>query len=487
MKAAFRFSAYWLLAVALVACGQKEEPFEPAPEPEEGDYSYTFTLAQEPAVKSVFTANHIAWEDGDDIGSYASTSVNKESPVSVNGSTGEVTMTIRSSVALTAGDMVYAYSPHLAVNNSVDDPSAVTLEIPRNQVSGSAAAMPMVALPFELTMPVEKYTNTNVGTLQFMYLGSVVKLNIFKSNGYSAGEVIENVTFQAGAACAGSFTYDLTAVDPDNMPAISGYTGEDVLVYGDGTNITVGENANNGGVFYLVVAPGTYAGTLVVRTSKGDYTYHFSSSREYRRGGLKPLNIDLSGASWTPFEGYDSSIDSPREFAAFLAGTSSSDTGSYTISADLDMTGYTLTSASGFGGTLNGNGHAIKNLTASVPLFATNAGTISNLNIDASCSFTPAPDCIQFGALVGVDDGGTYSSVSTAASITITATADIESNIALGGLVGASNNGSGSTFTSCANSGAITIDATGHTHWAVAMGGLVGWLKNTNGIFSVEK
>ena len=487
MKKVFLILCCSVLAAALVACSEKEQttPDEQTPQetvdpenPElEGEYSYTFSLAAD-ETRSSFASNHIAWSDGDQVASYAKTSKNKYTDVEVNGD--DVTITIRSTVALEAGDMVYAYAPYNKVNNEAEA-TAVTLEIPRNQVSGSADAMPMVSLPFELTGPVDKYTDTEVGTLQFLNLGSVIKLNIYKSSGYSAGEKIENVTFQAGVACAGSFTYNLTTVNANNPAAITGYTETDVVVSANGASpVTVGADKEHGGVFYIVVAPGTYAGTYVIRTSTGDYTYVSGSSREYKRAGLKPLDLDLASANWTPTTGYDSSIDSPREFAQFLAGTSSEDTGSYTISADLDMTGYTITSASGFGGTLNGNDHVISNITSNVPLFAEISGSVSNLTLDGTCAFTPAQTVTEFGALAAHDNGGTYTNVNTAASITITATSDIENNIALGGLVGASDNASGSRFTSCSNSGAITIDATGHTHWAVAMGGLVGWLKKAS-------
>ena len=474
MKHSIRIFCYAALAGAMAACTQVE-PQEPVVS--EGEFSYIFRLSPDES-KTSFESSHVAWQNGDQVASYASTSKNKYTDVVVNGS--DVTITIRSSVALSAGDMVYTYAPYSKDNNEAEA-SAVTLEIPRNQVSGSADAMPMVSLPFELTSDVPKYTDTEVGTLQFMNLGSVIKLNIYKSSGFAAGEKIENVTFQAGKPCAGSFTYDLTTADVDHPAAISGYADTDVVVSADGAHpVTVGSSAENGGVFYIVVAPGTYGGTYVIRTSTGDYTYVSGSTREYKRAGLKPLNLDLSSANWTPHTGYDNSIDSPREFSEFLAGTSSSDTGSYTISADLDMTGYTITSASGFGGTLNGNDHSIKNLTSSVPLFATNAGSISNLNIDASCSFTPAQTVTVFGALAALDSCGTYTNVNNAASITITATGDIENNVILGGLIGASNSGSGSTFASCSNSGAITIDAAEYSHWAVAMGGLVGWLKKAS-------
>ena len=473
-----------LAGIAMLACSQKEqldvtEPEVPEiPETPEvtTEYRYTFGLSNE--TKSTFAGNYIDWDEGDLVASYALTSKNKYTEVEKDGE-GKSTITIRSTVALSAGDMVYAYAPFNKVNNDAEA-TTVTLEIPRNQVSGSANAMPMVALPFELTEAVDSYTDTEVGTLEFMTLGSIIKLNIYKSSGYSAGEVIENVTFQAGAACSGSFTYDLTAVDAESMAAISGYTATDVVVSGNGSSpITIGADKEHGGVFYIVVAPGTYGGTYVIRTNTGDYTYISGSTREYKRGTIKPLSLDLASANWTPTTGYDNSIDSPREFAQFLAGTSSSDTGTYNITADLDMTGYTITSASGFGGTLNGNGHIISHITSNVPLFAEISGSVSNLTLDGTCAFTPAQTVTDFGALAALDNGGTYTNVNTAASITITATENITNNIALGGLIGASNNASGSTFDHCSNSGAITIDATEYTHWAVAMAGIVGWTRKS--------
>ena len=192
---------------------------------------------------------------------------------------------------------------------------------------------------------------------------------------------------------------------------------------------------------------------------------------------MKPLNINLASTNGVANDNSVTSIDSPREFAAFLKATSADDTAEYTISADLDMTGYTITSATGFGGTLDGKGYTISNFVSSVPMFAQNSGTISNLNIDATCSFTPAVTCKQFGAVVGLDNGGTYNSISTAATIKITAEADIESNIALGGIVGASNSKTGSVFNSCSNTGSITVDATNYTHWPIAIGGIVGWVR----------
>lgn len=479
MKVKFKFFCCLLLAAGFVACSQKEEPLvpeeeiTPSTEETDGEFSYVFKVGN-PETKTSFDTDHVAWNADDLVASYALTSLNKSTPVTIDGS-GIPHITIRSSVALSAGDMVYAYYPHSSANNS-NEADAVTLEIPRNQVSGSADAMPMVALPFELTGDVPKYTNQEVGTIRFLNLGSVVKLNIYSSNASYQGETIENVTFQAGAACAGSFTYDLTSVNASSPAAISGYTEEDVVVTGNGASpITVGTNSSNGGVFYFVVAPGTYGGVFKIRTSRADYTYDSTGkTREYKRAGLKPLNIDLASANWTDDDSNDNSIDSPREFAAFLAGTSESDTGSYTITADLDMTGYPITSASGFGGTLDGQDHVISNLTSSVPLFATNAGSISNLVIDESCSFTTASNI--FGALVAEDNGGTYDSVRNRATVTFTTSSNISSDLMIGGLIGKAV---GATLTSCTNGAAVSIQAAGYSHNAAGLGGIVGYAEGT--------
>ena len=457
-----------LFAAALASCSQVEELTPP-----ENEYTYTFTVADDAATKASFGEDHIVFEKGDLVASYALTSVNKSAAVDVAES-GEKIITVKSSVALQAGDKVYAYYPYNSVNDNASK-TEVTLEIPRNQVSGEAEAMPMVALPVTLTDAVNSNEATEVGRLRFLNLGSIIKLSIYSTDSKFQGETIQGVTFVEEKPVAGSFTYDITNVDIENPTAISGYTETSVTVTGSGV---VGTNEADGGVLYMVVAPGKYKGKFIIHTNMADYTYDSSSKeREYTRAYVKPLNINLASTNWVAVDKYDTSIDSPRELVAFLKGTSADDTAEYTISTDLDMTGYTITSASGFGGTLNGGDFTISNLVSSVPMFAENSGTMSNIMFDNTCSFTPSVNCKQFGALVGLDNGGTYNSISTAATIKITATAKIESNIALGGIVGASNSKTGSTFTKCYNTGSITVDATKYTHWPIAMGGIVGWVR----------
>lgn len=453
-----------------MGCSRIEET---APPTEVGDFAYNFLIASD-ETKTTYGDDHIVWETDDLVGSYASTSVNNSTPVQIDEETGKRTITVRSSVALKAGDKVYAYYPYSSANDGASK-NEVTLEIPTTQVSGDADAMPMVALPFTLREDVASDVETEVGTLRFLNLGSIIKLSIYSSDSKFQGETIQGVTFVEEKPVAGSFTYDITNVNVENPAAVSGYTETSVRVNGSGT---VGTNEADGGVLYMVVAPGKYKGKFIIHTNMADYTYDSSSKeREYTRATVKPLNINLASTNWVAVDKYDNSIDSPRELVAFLKGTSAEDTDDYTISTDLDLAGYTLPSASGFGGTLDGGDFTISNLVSSVPMFAQNSGTMSNIKFDNTCSFTPSVNCKQFGALVGLDNGGTYNSIATAATIKITATANIESNIALGGIVGATNSASGATFNSCSNSGAITVDATNYSHWPIAMGGIVGWVK----------
>ena len=457
-----------LLAAALFSCTQKEEVTPPV----EDSYAYRFRVADDALVKSSYGEDHIIFDAEDQVGSYAATSLNKSTPVEV-ADNGSKIITIRSSVALNAGDQVFAYYPYSSANNKAQATS-ITMEIPRNQVSGDADAMPMVALPFTLTDAVNKYENTEVGTLEFVNLGSVIKLNIYSSESKFQGETIENVTFIEEKPVAGSFTYDITSLDVENLAAISGYEETDVVVTG---RATVGTNADDAGVYYMVVAPGTYKGKFIVRTNKADYTYDSSSKeREYSRATVKPLNINLASTNWVANDKYDTSIDSPREFAAFLKGTSADDTAEYTITANLDMTGYTITSASGFGGTLDGGEYEISNLVSNVPLFEENAGTIKNFVLDESCVFTAGTNV--FAPIVKFDKGGTYESVRNRASVTYTATADVEQEIILGGIVAIAEC---ATFDSCSNGGAVTFEATGYNHKAATLGGLVGLVDNQNG------
>lgn len=164
-------------------------------------------------------------------------------------------------------------------------------------------------------------------------------------------------------------------------------------------------------------------------------------------------------------------IRTADEFIAWLNSIDGLNEDTAALGCDIDMTGKTITSATGFAGTLEGQGYAIKNLKSDKPLFEKNSGTIRDLVIDESCEFTVKNQ--KFGALVADDLYGKYYSVVNNSTITYKATANVEQYYIIGGLVGVAK---GSNFTDCANNGTILFDATGYTHIDTSIGGIAGFV-----------
>ena len=170
-------------------------------------------------------------------------------------------------------------------------------------------------------------------------------------------------------------------------------------------------------------------------------------------------------------------ISTGAQLATWLSNVSIDTRDVAALACDIDMSGITITSAPSFGGTLEGQGFAIKNLVSSVPMFQTNNGVINNLVIDESCSFTVPEGTKIFGTLVATDQGGTYTLVKNKANVTYTATANVSTYLIIGGLLGVAKE---CTMTDCSNSGAISIQAAGFSHRAVGMGGLVGYTEQSS-------
>lgn len=164
-------------------------------------------------------------------------------------------------------------------------------------------------------------------------------------------------------------------------------------------------------------------------------------------------------------------IRTADEFIAWLKSIDGLNEETVALGTDIDMAGKDITSATGFAGTLEGQGYAIKNLKTDKPLFEKNSGTIRDLVIDESCEFTVKNQ--KFGALVADDLYGKFISVVNNSTITFKATANVTDWYIIGGIVGVAK---GSNFTDCANNGTILFDATGYTHIDTSIGGIAGFV-----------
>ena len=166
-------------------------------------------------------------------------------------------------------------------------------------------------------------------------------------------------------------------------------------------------------------------------------------------------------------------ISTGAQLAEWLAAISVETSDVAALANDIDMEGVSITSASGFAGTLEGQGFAIKNLVSAVPLFAQNSGTIKDIVMDESCVFNAADRV--FGAFVRESIGGLYKNVVNKASVTYASTSDVENEVILGGIVGVA---ASTRFENCENHGAISFNAPGCAHKVAALGGLAGLVNN---------
>ena len=290
MKKIMKYFTLATAALLSLASCQNGELENVAPEV----IAYTFDLGSADT-KTVIGDECIVWESRDTMGQYTVTAAGE---VSYN-ARGYVTagepaqMTVYSHKALAAGDMLYAYHPYSATNSQ--DPSEVSLRIPSSQ--DGMDDMPMVSLPLVLThdIPVKENTEIKAGEIRMVNLGAVVEFNIYSSSADRQSDKVKSVTFEADSPLAGDFEFDLTSVDYSDKTtlAIGGYK-ENTVVATLSTPVKVGTSKEAAAKVSMVVAPGTYSGTLTVMTDQSKYTFQFSSAKEFVRSAVKPLAVDLA-------------------------------------------------------------------------------------------------------------------------------------------------------------------------------------------------
>lgn len=288
MKTTFRFiSMLSMAAIALTAC-QEKEPIQPI----EGT-TYTFAIAQNDASKAVVGEKSFEWEAGDQIGTYAGGINNNAGNVNIGN---PCTFTVKTATALTAGDRIYAYATYAAAAG--ENPAEAVLEIPAEQNGEGTIAMPMAATPYVVSGAIEPGTNP-VGQIYFNNLAALARFQIYSDGTVAAGEKILSVTFEATSALAGKYTVDLTAIDPavaSTLALGTAATPSNTVVSTLAAGVYVPATKENAVVCYMVVAPGTYSGTITVETDKAAYEKTVTALA-LGRNVRQPLGFNLSTAT----------------------------------------------------------------------------------------------------------------------------------------------------------------------------------------------
>lgn len=252
--------------------------------------------------------------------------------------------------------------------------------------------------------------------------------------------------------------------------------------------------------FFIPVPAGSYSFTVKVMDSQGHYmTKTTTSAKTFTKGIILPLKA----FEFVPSASDYIEIENPQQLIAFATAYNRGDyaaQGQNLVVIVTDDLVFDATSSAAFnetegigkpgtGGLFNGlfegGNHTISGLTATVPLFARTGayGTVKNLTIDDSCSFSFTHSNtaeLDAGTVVGYHKG-TIDNVTVAANVSLSAVSDVNYDACVGGIAGRVKDSGivkDSRFT-----GALSVPA-GFQAAAnrVMIGGVVGWISETGGM-----
>jgi len=302
MKKSYKLFAYAVMAgLAFVSCKKTEVELDSHLQ---DTYTYTFTL-NDNATRSVIGLEDgkkvINWESGDQIGVYAvtetETSSNRFADIDLTKVPNE--FSISSKVALVKDDWVYTYAPYRRMNNSgYKNPKTAELEIPTTQTQDGASfkanAMPMAGTPYQMKEALDASTDKPVGDIKMINLGAIIDFKIYTEDTDLASELVQSVTFNSGAAIAGTFEYDLTAVNYNDATSLAIKDYRETSVSTTVTNpLALGASKTAAYDVYMVVAPGSYTGEIVVETDKAKYTFPITTAKTFKRNVILNQGVKL--------------------------------------------------------------------------------------------------------------------------------------------------------------------------------------------------
>lgn len=289
------------VAAALVSCNREKEVevVEPA-----GDVTYRFELVG--GTRATLDDDGVWWEANDHVGVFLGSQDNE---AEVKGSDTKYVEVTTSQSNISKGYAYYPYSANSSASN-------VTVNFPAAQTGGSNAAMPMAGIPFDVT------SGSFNGQIHFLNLGSVIDFRVYSPSGKYAGELVKSITFAAteGSHLAGSAKLNLTKVDPANETtlAVSWTSGtpESSVTLTQSSASAMDKVTASGRHLYMVVAPGTYSGTITIETSAATYSYTVTN-KAFTRGGLQRFNMNLESTAATR-ESYYVKTNSAGDGGTFL-------------------------------------------------------------------------------------------------------------------------------------------------------------------------
>ena len=257
---------------------------------------YTFTISAD-GTKAVLAETERGkyghWEAGDRLGTVVASDAPAYSNISVGTPS---TFNIYRPGGLKAGELLYVYYPY---NNSTPSAHEVKFEIPVSQSQTGTEfdfdAMPLAAAPFEIpAIYAGESQQTPVGGIHLYNLAAVAEFRIFSSNASYRSETIQSVRFQANTGLAGAFTKDITVISPDDESSLAISDCSSAFVETQVASATaLAASGDAAASVYMVLAPGSYDGTVTVVTNLARYNFPLKSPQTFRRSTVRGFDVDL--------------------------------------------------------------------------------------------------------------------------------------------------------------------------------------------------
>ena len=292
-------------AFATVSCNRKGEEDHNI---QEGRY-YTFNIVDD-LTKATLGDNGVNWEDKDKVGMFI---VNGETPIFSGYANVDVTTTPKSVIlysktAIPAGSKAYAYYPQSSGDNNSQTNAIIRFK--SEQDGGTVSAMPMAGVPFtvENEVPLSGNKAETNGEIKFLNLGAIIDFKIHATD--YATETVESVEFKATsknnsagkAAVTGNATLDLTGINLQDESCLdltfADADAQDYAVVSQTAAVVADNDLENATSIYMVVAPGTYSGTITVATDVATYSFPFTNVT-LPRNVVKHFNMNLASANAT--------------------------------------------------------------------------------------------------------------------------------------------------------------------------------------------
>lgn len=430
-------TAFFAMALAFCSCVQEaENQFQ------EGTNSFLAESSEVLDTKVTLDNDGTPlWQAGDKVSVWGGVFDNAIYTADYSGDRTSLSTVVEGEIA--ADEVYYAMSPYVEGASFAD--GKFTLELPAEQkVPATRLSLSPAVATTTGTAKTFGFRNA-CGLMSF----SITQEGVSKAMIYSNGQ--EKI--------AGTLTIDCTDFE-NPVATLEGTSSVITLTPEEGETFATG-------VYYLALPPMTLEMGVSISLFKADgslVSKHKSSAFEIKRSNLyESGNVDAAGFSTNYV------IKTAQQLQGFLSiagqlpeGTTAS------LANDIDLAGITLDGASHWYGTFDGNGYSLKNWNCVEALFKTNHGTVTELNIDASCSISLAKE--NSIAFIALTNRGTISSCVNNASLTETYSDNMSK---LFGFITANNYGK---LISCTNKGNLTLTNAG-TSGDYRLGGLAGQMK----------